>query len=286
MIFNSAEDDVTDNYDISYEDSYFEIYKRKIFLDVARDQTGDTSAYDENNSFIKPYDRRVFEIGLHTQMSIEKEEYPLIVQGHTIVGGSLVSEDSFVSRNALNEVISKPLIWGSDIVILDNQGEVVTNNYDIDFETTEQNFEQRFVTILPQTIVIDILKGVPPHTKPYDGQPFQLTIINSMVVDLYETDGKLVSGFMGDLNQSGVLINRDIIRPSSGYLITQTPDVAFDEGNVTHKPLVVGKDIVIENPNQEDVTVNYDIHYYQNVYNLGTWYNIVDRYPDYETHCR
>lgn len=284
LIFNSAEDDVTDNYDISYEDSYFEIYKRKIFLDVARDQTGDTSAYDENNSFIKPYDRRVFEIGLHTQMSIEKEEYPLIVQGHTIVGGSLVSEDSFVSRNALNEVISKPLIWGSDIVILDNQGEVVTNNYDIDFETTEQNFEQRFVTILPQTIVIDILKGVPPHTKPYDGQPFQLTIINSMVVDLYETDGKLVSGFMGDLNQSGVLINRDIIRPSSGYLITQTPDVAFDEGNVTHKPLVVGKDIVIENPNQEDVTVNYDIYYYQNVYNLGTWYNIVDRYPDYETH--
>ncbi len=271
-IRNGANDIVTSNYEIVFLDSYYEIYKRKILFDPAMNAQGETTIYDTYGSFQKQYNRQLFELQLMNYMVIEQGEYPEIVAEHFIFGGFLISADAYVARDINDNVIPKALIWDPQrpLIIYDAASNDVTANYDVDLSDTAENIVERFVTIQPQTLLIDITKGVQSsvYTKPYDGTPFTITIINGMVVE----DIFGAGGFVGDLNPSGIPINKDRIRIGSGTLVTADANVSYnEENNVTDKLLYVGQEIIIENPSLVDVTSNYTIYYCKNVNTPEDW---------------
>ncbi len=271
-IRNSAHIEVTSNYEVIFLDSYYEIYKRKILLDPAKNIQGETTEYDSLGSFQKRYDRKLFEIAIVNSMVTEQGEYPVIVAGHSINDGFLISADAAVARNIDYNVIPKQLIWDTNrpLVILDASLNNVTVNYEIDSVDTVENFVERVVTILPQTLLINIKEGVqsPIYTKPYDGTPYVVNIINGMVVE----DIAGAGGFVGDLREGGGYINKDRIRIGSGNLVTADADVSYDAlNNIDDKVLGVGQSIIIENPSLADVTSNYNIYYCKDVKTVEDW---------------
>lgn len=269
----SSGTDVTSNYDYSFADSYYEITKRPIYLDVSLVSGGTNQNYifsGDSHYYEYAYNRLKYLISLTDFMVVTEGDNYALPAGHRIGGGSLTTADAEVLRAGDGTVLPKSFVWGDALRIVDGSNTDVTANYIIDANNTNENFEERFVKYLPRVLVIDIGVPMPVYTKSYDGKFFERYITSDMAVN-----DKLGvhSGLVGNVDNWGTVTDRDKIVSDTGKLVSAGKDVLRDgSNNVIAHNFIYNNGLEITSPDGlSNRTHNYDIYVYNDIKSIEIW---------------